>query len=136
MGENGLLKLNLKQTMLPMAMDIPMDILTDIPMDMAMEKGLLRLNLKQTMVPTAMDIPMDTPMESGLLKLNLKPKLMLILPSTLDTTMLDTMVLTCLTTREPTMSILTTIMLQLAAGIPLVLWFPVLANNVLFSVLQ
>merc|ERR1712241_1590587 len=112
----------------------------DIPMDMGMEKGLLRLNLKQTMLPTdmdiLMDIPMDTPMESGLLKLNLKPKLMLILLSTLDTTMLDTMVLTCHTTMEPTMPILTTIMLQLAAGIPLVLWFPVLANNVLFSVLQ
>merc|ERR1719222_880497 len=108
--ENDLLKLNLKQTMLPMATDIPMDIL--------------------------MDTPMDTPMESGLLKLNLKPKLMLILLSTLDTTMLDTMVLTYHTTMVPTMPILTTIMLQLAAGIPLVLWFPVLANNVLFSVLQ
>merc|ERR1719288_260935 len=125
-------------------MVIPMDTHMDIPMDMAMEKGLLRLNLKQTMVPTAMDIPMDilmdtpmdTPMESGLLMLNLKPKLMLILLSTLDTTMLDTMVLTCHTTMEPTMPFLTTIMLQLAAGIPLVLWFPVLANNVLFSVLQ
>merc|ERR1712241_1532504 len=116
--------------------DIPMDTLMDIPMDVAMEKGLLRLNLKQTMLPTDMDIlmdilmdtPMDTPMESGLLKLNLKPKLMLILLSTLDTTMLDTMVLTCHTTMEPTMPILTT-MLQLAAGIPLVLWFPVPANN-------
>merc|ERR1712111_18820 len=92
--ENGLLKLNLKQTTVPMAMDILMDILTDTPMDI--------------------------PMESDLLMLNLKPKLMLILLSTLDTTMLDTMVLTCHTTMEPTMPILTTIMLQLAAGIPLV----------------
>merc|ERR1711983_653876 len=76
------------------------------------------------------------PLENDLLKPNLKLKLMLILLSTLDTTMLDTMVLTCHITMEPTMPILTTIMLQLAVGIPLVLWFPVLANNVLFSVLQ
>merc|ERR1712111_264061 len=113
-----------------------MDILTLNTALGTLENGLLKLNLKQTMLPMAMDIPMDILMESGLLKLNLKPKLMLILLSTLDTTTLDTMVLTCHTTMEPTMPILTTIMLQLAAGIPLVRWFPVLANNVLFSVLQ
>merc|ERR1712029_123451 len=100
---------------------MPMDILTLNTALGTLENDLLKLNLKQTMVPTDMDIlmdilmdtPMDTLMESGLLKLNLKPKLMLILLSTLDTTMLDTMVLTCHTTMEPTMPILTTIMLQL-----------------------